>query len=416
MIGVTVLFLLLSGVAFLGYILNDLFYKIKITSVLPLMLIGLLIGPVFHLVNTSKTSTVVAVVPYITALAVSFLLFDVGLRIKIKDLGISYALKFTFALATATGVLLGIGIYLSTGMNVYLSFAAGFGLAGPSAVVIPTLMKTAKVNPKLKALLNFESVVVDTVTLIIPLLLIELLAQKSVGLGSLGRLFANFLIGSTAIGIISSFFWIFILHTFRSHSEEYSWMLTITMVIATYGLAQAFGASGAVAVFIFGLILANTQEMGKAIKQYTASMQKMISHISRFQKEVVFFVSTFFFVYIGLLFKISANDLWLLLISALLTIIIYFVRSMFIPMIKLTFEEKEEGAEHTIARFSIARGLSPIVVATLPAAYGVRAPSKFVDLLFLSVLITNIVTTYGMYLFAKQHTKSGQAQKKPEKS
>ncbi|MEM3860579.1 MAG: cation:proton antiporter, partial [Candidatus Micrarchaeaceae archaeon] len=315
MINVNLLFVLVAGIVFLGYVLTELFYRIKIAVVLPLMLIGLALGPLFHIVNTSSSSIVIILVPYITALAVAFILFDVGLRIRLKDLNMSYASRFTFLLSFTTGIVLGFAILVSTHLSVLLSFAAGFGLAGPSAVVIPIILRRTKINQKLKMTLNFESVVVDSVTLIFPIVFIELLALKSIKIGFIISMAEGFFIGSALIGVLSTFFWIFILKTFKEHSKEYSWMLTISMVIATYGIAQAVGANGAMTVFIFGLLLANMPEMGRWLAAYTTGIKKVLTHVSQYQREITFFVSTFFFVYIGLLFQISAQDYLLSLVA-----------------------------------------------------------------------------------------------------
>ncbi len=417
MINVNVLFVLLAGIVFLGYILSELFYKLKIASVLPLMLIGLLLGPVLHVINTSSSSTVVKLVPYITALAVAFILFDVGMRIRISDLDLAYASRFTFMLSFATGLVLGFAIFISTHMNVLLSFAAGFGLAGPSVVVIPVILRSAKINQKLKTTLNFESIVVDSVTLIVPIILIEFLVLKNVSLHSIASMIEGFFIGSTILGIVFAFFWVFLLKTFKEHSKDYSWMLTISMVIATYGVAQAVGANGAMTVFIFGLMLGNFPYLGKWLAEYTKGIGAVFEHVSQYQKEITFFVSTFFFVYIGLLFQISVQDYLLLAVALGLTVLIYILRLLFLPLLEKLIEEKDKDSpERIAARYSVARGLSPIIVATLPAAFGLYTPPAFIGVLFLSVLFTNIVTTFGMYKFAGAVSKSaGSSQKEPAK-
>ncbi|MEM3181190.1 MAG: cation:proton antiporter [Candidatus Micrarchaeaceae archaeon] len=402
MINVNLLFVLVAGIVFLGYVLTELFYRIKIAVVLPLMLIGLALGPLFHIVNTSSSSIVIILVPYITALAVAFILFDVGLRIRLKDLNMSYASRFTFLLSFTTGIVLGFAVLVSTHLSVLLSFAAGFGLAGPSAVVIPIILRRTKINQKLKMTLNFESVVVDSVTLIFPIVFIELLALKSIKIGFIISMAEGFFIGSALIGVLSTFFWIFILKTFKEHSKEYSWMLTISMVIATYGIAQAVGANGAMTVFIFGLLLANMPEMGRWLAAYTTGIKKVLTHVSQYQREITFFVSTFFFVYIGLLFQISAQDYLLSLVAIGITVLIFYTRQLFLPLIKKVIQEKEENSSEQIAaRYSVARGLSPVIVATLPLAFGVYAPPAFIGVLFLSVLFTNVLTTIGMYKLAK---------------
>ncbi|MEM0154760.1 MAG: cation:proton antiporter, partial [Methanothrix sp.] len=152
MLDYDIVFIFIAGVAFLGFILNALFDKINITSVLPLMLIGLLIGPVFHFVDTGTGSTIADLTPYVTALAVSFILFDVGINIRINKLKTVFkkATSFTFELATATGVVVGIVTFLAfhytLGWTIAESFIFSFALSGPSSIIVPTLVKVIKVG------------------------------------------------------------------------------------------------------------------------------------------------------------------------------------------------------------------------------------------------------------------------------
>ena len=45
-ISVNFLFLFIAGICFLGFIVNALFDKLRITNILPLMIIGLIVGPI----------------------------------------------------------------------------------------------------------------------------------------------------------------------------------------------------------------------------------------------------------------------------------------------------------------------------------------------------------------------------------
>jgi len=45
MLEVAFVFIFFAAVAFLGFIINALFYRLKISNILPLMAIGILVGP-----------------------------------------------------------------------------------------------------------------------------------------------------------------------------------------------------------------------------------------------------------------------------------------------------------------------------------------------------------------------------------
>jgi len=406
MVGVNALFLAFSGIAFLGYILTALFAKIKIANILPLMLLGLLVGPILHLLNTGPGSTIVSISPYVSAVAIAFVLFDVGLSLDIKTLGevILKASKFTFGLAIFTGILLGLAIFFIFKWNLYLAFIAGFALAGPSSVILPSAIKITKINKRLRSALLFESVVTDSVQLIIPILLLSMLAIGSLDLIDGVRMLINFFLISPIFGAILAFFWVFILKEFSQYSKRYSWMLTITMVIGSYGLAQALQLYGAVSVFVFGVILVNIPKLSRYLERYTYDIKREFIHIRDYQREITFFVSTFFFFYIGLVFRVSELNNLLLVGSFILAIIIFLARYFFAPILNDLFSERNLRSEKIFTVFDVARGLAPAIIATMPIALGISAPA-LTDLIFLTIIFTNIIMTTGLFVYAKRTFK-----------
>ncbi len=402
MIGVTLLFLLFSGIVFLGYVLNALFSRIKIASILPLMLIGLLIGPVLHVVNTSPGSAIAEATPYVAAIAIAFILFEAGLNVKISTLSrvLSKTAKFTFSLAFFIGIILGIIFWADMHWNLLISFVAGFALAGPSSIIIPTIMKIARINPKLKSSLLFESVITDSVQLIIPIILLSILVAGNANPKAIVGMLLGFFVASPILGIVFAFFWVFVLKQFAEYSKGYSWMLTITMVIGAYGIVQALGLSGAISTFVFGIFLANIPKLSPMLEKYTYNIEKEFTHIKDYQREIAFFVSTFFFIYIGLMVKLSQISLFLIAVSIVASLAILGSRLFFLPMIK-SFFKRGEYSEKILAGFDVPRGLSAAIVATMPAAFGIHVPG-FLDLIFLVILFTNIINTAGMFFYAKR--------------
>ena len=70
-------------------------------------------------------------------------------------------------------------------------------------------------------------------------------------------------------------------------------------------------------------------------------------------------------------------------------------------------DKKHAGSERTLATFDIGKGLSAVVIATivisLPAY--LNAPPNFLELIFVILLLTNILQTFGMYLYAERVKK-----------
>lgn len=416
MISVNASFIFFSAIVFLGFILNGLFSKTKITNIIPLMIIGYLVGPIFGIINTGSGSIVAAVTPYFTALAISFILFDVGLRIdfnKLKKL-LLISTIFTLVITLIMGVIFAILAYFIFGWSIIISLIFGFAIAGPSAIVIPTIVNMLNLSDNIKTLLIYESIASDSVTLIFPLLLFGILFTGSLTSSTIVSNVVYILVGSIDIAVVSALFWLYILKKFKSARLDYGWMLTIAMVVATYGISQQIGVSGTITIFIFGLLVANLgairSEANESFFSKKFGIPDTIDHIRGYQKEIVFFASTFFFVYLGTLFNITVlnySSLLLILIAAIFCMIMVPLRYVVAPITNriMSKEKGKHKTEKNVISFSVARGLTVAVIATLTVTYGLNIPN-FVDMMFLIIFFSNLIESIGVFFIYKKESKN----------
>lgn len=407
MINVNIIFIFLAAVVFLGFILNALFDRIRVTSVLPLMVIGLLIGPILKLVSVGPASVMAQLTPYITALTISFVLFDVGMSINFYNLktvmmratGFMTIVVITTALAAAEIAL------LLMHWNIIEALVFGFAVSGPSSIIVPTIIKVLKMPEKLSTTLLYESVTSDLFELIVPIILLGFLVTGVVSVQSAVSLFVTNLLSSLALGIILALIWIYVLGRFKEYSKDYSWMLTIAMVVATYGIAQELNISGAIAIFVFGIVLANIGIKGiqvsdvKSGEDKNVSIFKDISHIKEYQREITFFTSTFFFVYIGMLFSMSGLSVAIIAAGVVISIIAILARFLFAPLLKQYMSANDGNRmkqESWLIAANVPRGLSPAIIATLPLTMGIVIPG-FLDTMFMTILFTNVVSTVAIF-------------------
>ncbi len=429
MISVNIIFMFIAAVAFFGFLLNVFFDKLKITNILPLMLIGLAVGPLLNIVNTGPGSTIASLTPFITAVAVAFILFDVGMNINVFKLSrvIVKATKFTFIVAIVTGIALSLLALLIFQWNLIEAFIFGFALAGPSSIIVPTLMRLTKAPTDLGTTLIYEGVASDSLQLVVPILLFGLLVGSGITLQGVAYLVIGVIFGSLLMGIGFAFVMLYLLKKFKEYSKEYMWMLTITMVIAIYGIAQQLNFSGAFTIFIFGIVFSNIgsnrfkrneinlkDRYGKAKKAVGDFFEKYFSnpdvnYIYDYQREIVFFTSTFFFVYIGMLFSVSELTYFLIAAAVGLTLVVILIRSLFSNMLNeyIPKDAEKSSVMRRIVSFDVARGISPAIVATLPLAYGITIPG-FLDMMFLVMLLTNVASTAGVFWAYKNMHRPGQ--------
>ena len=414
MFSIGLAFIFIAGISFLGFAINALFDKIKITSVLPLMIIGLLIGPALNLVNVGPTSIITVLNPYITAIAIAFVLFDIGMNMRIKTLSKVILASTQFVLLTQIiiGAAVGLFVYYIMGWSWPIAIIFSFAVSGPSSITAPTLAKNMKAPENLRTFIVYEGVFSDILELVVPLVLISIYvipnAQSAIA-AALGPTIFYQLMGAASLGVVSALFWLYILNRFPDASKNYSWMLTIAMVIATYGIAAQLGLSTAIAVFIFGIVFANIGSINKAkedeqesfVQKYF-SVNDYVDHTREYQREIVFFVSTFFFVYIGMLFNLSQVTFNIIGLGIAVTALIILSRIIAMPILSKVFSRDPETqrVERGVAYFNIARGLSPAIIAIYILTSGVYVQG-FTDSIFMVILITNIIFTAGVFISYK---------------
>lgn len=420
MISPDILFLALAGIAFLGFILDATFHKLRVASILPLMLLGLalvLSGEIPH----STLALLNALIPYVSAVTVAFILFAVGLEIRFADLFrvLGRATTFTLSVQVTTGVAIGLLAYATTHWGLLISFVFGFALSGPSSIAVPVLVRVARMPERLRTSLLFESVISDVLQLLVPILMIGLLIGGDVSGGAIARSLAWTVLGSVAGGIVAALVWLWLLGRLRSYTAGYTWTLTITMVLATYGAADRLGLSAAIVIFVFGVTLGNaalldfrrSRETPLPVDWLSIQLHDLrewlglstkgldIPHIMAVQKEVSFFASAFFFVYIGLLFQTASLTSLLVLIAIAATLLMLACRYAFSPILApyLDTDPEARRSQQGLLGFNISRGLAAAVVATIPQGLGLVIPG-FLDAIFLGILASTIVSTVGIFL------------------
>jgi NhaP-type Na+/H+ or K+/H+ antiporter len=414
-----VVFVLLAGIAFLGFVLDAIFERTRIAGLLPLMVLGIVLVQV-GVVTPHALNVLNGFIPYVSALTIAFILFSVGLEIRFGELARVFgrATAFTVGLQSVTGVALSLAAFAAFHWNILLAFVFGFALSGPSSVTVPALLKVVRVGEGLRTALLYESVTSDILQLLIPLTLIGLYQSGTYSVSSVGESLVWTIFGSAAAGIVGGILWLWILDKLRGVTAGYTWTLTITIVIATYGLADLIGFSPAISIFVFGLVLGNSLLLDvdrattpswrtSALRRILVALRTRfrlstggldIDHIHEVHREVAFFASAFFFVYLGLLFRASDLTVLVVMVPVGLAVIMLALRFAFLPVLSpyLDPDPVARRSERTIVTFNITRGLAAAVIATVPLGLGIVIPN-FLNLMFLGILCSAIVSTVGIF-------------------
>ncbi len=422
----------IAMVILIGFTGSLMFEKTKVPDVLILILLGFLIGPiarqfgyVFIPVNYLDV-----VAPYFAAMALMIILFDGGLNLNfdkvLSSIGISsFHSIFTFLFSAIFSAMIAYFIPENLGNPFYhditLCLLLGTILGGVSSAVVLPIIKKANISEDTETTLALESVLTDVMCVVTVIAIIEIRrgggdiltwAATKVALGNLASAFSIAIVAGALFGII----WLKVLKVFQG--KPYSFMITIAALMLVYSMVEYVGGSGAMSALIFGLVLSNKDEFARMFKIQTEFV--FDESVKLFQSELSFFIRTFFFVYLGLVFTLSAflddggnfdsNNFvtFLLIISSLtagLLIARYFVTEM-----TTRIKRKELFKDKRLIWAMLPRGLATAVLASLPIQAKVVTDHQsdyLINIAFLIILITTIITTIGVFVIERNNEDKG---------
>ena len=371
---------------FISHLFAGIFEKKGIPDVLMLMIIGIVIGPVFHLVEPEDLGIVKGI---FTTVTLVFILFQGGLDLRFETMhsalrGMSLLTIVNFA---ATTVVVGLIAWLLLSLEPIPAFILGAILGGTSSAVVIPLVKQLKLQEKASTILVLESALSDVLCIVFVLALIQAYNAEGIKVGAIvGRIISSFTLAAL-LGAASALLWSVLLAKIRTINN--SMFTTPAFVFVIYGIAEVLGFSGAIAALAFGVTLANIDRFKfKAIQRFVnRGMNTFNDTEKQFFSEIVFLLKTFFFVFIGI--SIQFTNGWALLFGFFITVVIYIIR---IPVVKFSTYEPLPTIDLTIMSTMVPKGLAAAVLASLPFQNNLPGGEMIRDLTY-AVILTSIVLT-----------------------
>ncbi|HVM33698.1 MAG TPA: cation:proton antiporter [bacterium] len=383
--------------AFLAHFFVALFDKARIPDVLPLLLLGLLVGPFLGWVTPD---TFGQVGPIFTTVTLIVILFEGGLGIQFSVLKRSLGQGLGLSLLT---FVLTLGLVTLGGMALGFSFLEslllGSILGGTSPSVVIPLVARLTLRAETKASLLLESTFSDVLCIVVTLGILQAAKQPSPQVGLiLGNIVAAFLLAG-ALGVAGGVGWSLLLKHVRK--LENSTFLTPAFVLVLYGLTELLGYSGAIAALCFGVFLGNASNLPlPLLKQWTLEPVKLNEMEKSFFAEAVFLLKTFFFVYIGL--SVQLGDGPLLLQSLGLVLCLMLLR---IPVVRLALPHQLPRKDAVDASLMVAKGLAAAALASLPLSEGLPFGAHLREVVFAVILFSMVGT--AVFLFLAEKTPFG---------
>lgn len=405
---VSIALIISALIILIGFLANYLFHKTGLPDILILIFLGVVFGPILGVFNPSA---ILSFAPYISALALAYILFDGGIGLNIRKVIFNSPRALLLAVLGFIFSVLGVGALMVAIFHVPLIYGLLFGsvFGGSSSVAVVSLASKIKISEKSSTTLILESAITDILCVVISLSILGVIVTGQANVVVIGLGIAEeFLIGAV-IGLVLGFVWLFMLKIVAS--IPFSYMLTLGIVLLGYALSESLGGSGALCALLFGLILGNERGLLKLFRQSgynngnTEKINLFVTRgLKRFEAEVAFLIRTFFFVFLGIIVSISSLDI--LLYGIVLSLILLATR---FGAVWITTLKSSMVKERRIMTAVLTRGLAAAVLATLPAQYGLLYSDLFVGLAVVIIVSTAAIATVGSMLLT--HKKS-----KPEKS
>lgn len=360
----SIIIIIIGLFIFWGHYLNGIFERRSIPDVLGLMLIGMLLGPIFHLVDPTSFGQFG---PLFSNLVLIFILFESGTDLRISEVKASFreSAGITTLGFFVTWIIVAVMCYLILHLPILTCLFIGSTLGGTSSAVVVGLVKKIAVKPKTATTLIMESAETDVFTLAIPLSILGLMMSGEIQAGTVLSQFIASLVIALLMGIGGAFLWSFILNKIPNlKSTKFS---TPAFLFILYGLTEYLNFSGPITALSFGIAIGNLQYFEpKLLERIIPNQSIVLSQIEKdFFSELVFLLRTFFFVFIGISIQINRLD-WLMW-GAIITLVLYASR---IIIVRLIVTKDTPLLDKSIMSIMIPKGLGAAVIATLPLQRG----------------------------------------------
>lgn len=263
----------LAGIIILGIIAQWAAWRLKLPAILPLILIGLFVGPISTLLSDDGSKWIEPIwngtkglfpgdgLYYFVSLAISIILFEGGLTLKrseIRNIGPVITKLITIGSAV-TFFLAGAAAYFIFGLSLKISFLFAGLIIVTGPTVISPILRNIPLKKDVSSVLKWEGILIDPIGALVAVLVYEFIVAGEGGeftITALEEFGKIVLFGSTfgfsfahalAFAIKKQLIPHYLLNVF-----------TLSAVLGVFVMSDIFAhESGLLAVVVMGMVLGN---------------------------------------------------------------------------------------------------------------------------------------------------------------
>jgi len=397
----------LAGIIILGIIAQWVAWKFKIPAILPLILIGLFVGPISTLITEDGTKWLEPVwngtnglfpgerLFNFVSLAISIILFEGGLTLKKEEvLNVGPSIMKLISLGSLI-TFLGGGIaahfIFELSWEISFLFSALIIVTGPT--VIAPILRNIPLKKDVSAVLKWEGILIDPIGALVAVLVFEFI---SVGQGyqyTRDALieFGKIVIIGLSIGFTSAYALYYSIK-FKIIPHYLLNVIVLSAVLAVFVLSDLFAhESGLLAVVIMGMVLGNMK-----VKEL---------------KEILYFKESLSILLISILFILLAANINIkdmMLLYKWQTVLLFAIVIFVLRPIGVFLSTKNSSLNLNEKLFISWVGPRGIVAAGIASLFGLKLMMKgepgaeyITPLVFMIVLGTVLLNATTARLFAK---------------
>lgn len=365
----------------LGYIGLALFRRTRVPEVLILMLIGILIANTGFLAS-GTIDTLRSFAPLFGSLALVVIMFNGSRNLKF-DRSLLTNWK-----GTAIGLLdpaLSV-IFVSVFMHYIFQWPLIYGailgaiIGETSSIIVIPFIRRVKIDPAMFNALFIETTINSVTAIVVFSILLAFVNAQSITAFSSTSYILDYIGVSVLIGTIAGFVWIFILGSVRSARE---YLATLAIALLVYGIVDVFNGAAVISVMIFGLIIGNQKLIAGPLKLNVKIRKKGERSVER---ALEFLITTFFFVFMGLIAVLSTQYLaYGLLIVGILIMARYIEGKLVLY--------KNSPEDRNLFFALMPRGVTAATLASILYGLGSTYYSQIFYISFMVIVITSIISS-----------------------
>ncbi len=253
----------IAGIGVVGTLCQWLAWKVKLPSILFLLLSGIFFGPVLGWLKPDQLMGDL-MLPFIS-ISVAIILFEGGLTLNLKEIkGYGSMVRNLITIGVViTWLLIAVCVHYIFDLNWNIAFLFGAITVVTGPTVIKPLLRVVRPKAKIDHILQWEGILIDPIGAFLALLVFEFILSSEPGqaIEHSVWILSKLVVAGTVVGVISGYLFGIVLRNYWI-PEYLQNIVTLTAVIFIYTISELIQhESGLLAATIMGMWLANMKNV-----------------------------------------------------------------------------------------------------------------------------------------------------------